>query len=163
MDVKNNIDFLESYVGDPSLGLPEDIFLFVSRLVPMVNVDLLIKDEDGRTLLSWRDDAICGKGWHVPGGIVRHKETFHQRILKVAETEIGATVKFDAEPIAINQVFGDHATRGHFISLLYRCFLSRSFAPKNEGLALTDVGYLMWHNKCPGNLITLQDIYRSYI
>jgi hypothetical protein len=36
--------------GEKSQGdLPEDLFLFISRLVPMVNVDLLIKDSKNRT------------------------------------------------------------------------------------------------------------------
>lgn len=42
----------------------------------MVNVDLLIKNvSSNETLLTWREDEYYGPGWHVPGGIVRFKET----------------------------------------------------------------------------------------
>jgi ADP-ribose pyrophosphatase YjhB (NUDIX family) len=132
-------------------------------MIPMVNVDLLIKDETGRTLLSWRDDQYAGTGWHIPGGIVRFKENLEERLLKVAETEIGAPVEFEAVPIAINQLFCDFDTRGHFISILYRCFLSNKFVPKNTGLSNKDPGYLKWHNSCPANLIKMHEIYRKYI
>ena len=57
-----------------------------------IYIDMLvqhIKDENERTLLSWRDDQFTGSGWHVPGGIVRFKETMEARLGKVAETEIG--------------------------------------------------------------------------
>jgi colanic acid biosynthesis protein WcaH len=41
----------------------------------MVNVDLFISDDQGRVLLTWRDDEIFGAGWHIPGGMIRYKET----------------------------------------------------------------------------------------
>ena len=34
---------------DPTAGLPEDLFLFISRITPLVNVDLLIQDDAHRT------------------------------------------------------------------------------------------------------------------
>ncbi len=38
-------------VFDSKQGIPTDLFYFVSRMTPLVNVDLLIRDEGGRTLL----------------------------------------------------------------------------------------------------------------
>lgn len=163
MNIHKAIKFLDKQIPNPSLGLPEEVFLFISRTTPMINVDLLIKDENGRVLLSWRDDKYTGAGWHIPGGIVRFKENLEKRLLKVAETEIGAVVKFDPVPIAVNQLMCKHNTRGHFISILYKCFLSNKYIPKNIGLSRKDPGYLMWHNSCPVNLVKLQEIYRKYI
>ena len=162
MNIHQAIEFLDKQVSNPSLGLPEELFLFISRITPMVNVDLLIKDENGRTLLSWRDD-IHGAGWHIPGGIIRFKEKFETRIQKVAKIEIGAPVKFNPIPIAINQIILNHNTRGHFISFLYKCFLSSKYIPKNTGLTNADQGYLKWHNFCPANLIKEHGIYKKYI
>ena len=51
---------LDSWALDPRGGLPEELFLFISRLVPMINVDLFISDDQGRVLLTWRDDEIFG-------------------------------------------------------------------------------------------------------
>jgi len=163
MNIRKAIEFLDKQISNPSLGLPEEIFLFISRTTPLVNVDLLIKDENKRTLLAWRDDQYCEKGWHVPGGIVRFKEKLETRVLKVAKAEIGAVVKFDPVSIAINQMMCERNTRGHFISILYKCFLSSKFIPKNKGLSEKDPGYLMWHDSCPENLLKVQEIYRDYI
>src|ERR1700756_3053304 len=85
---------LEALVPFPQEGLPEPVFLLVSRLTPLVSVDLLIKDELGRTLLTWRDDESYGPGWHVPGGIVRYQENAAHRIHEVARMELGARVEF---------------------------------------------------------------------
>ena len=153
---------LEQHLSDPRRGLPEEVFLFVSRITPLVNVDLLIRDERGRTLLSWRDDPYAGTGWHLPGGILRYREAFEIRIQKVAEREIGTAVEFDPKPLVINQVFCSHETRGHFISLLIRCSLPASFVPENKGLKKTDVGYLMWHESYPENMIPVHEMYKKF-
>lgn len=163
MNVHEAIKFLDKQISNPSLGLPEEIFLFVSRITPMVNVDLLIKNEKGRTLLSWRDDQYAGKGWHIPGGIIRFKEKIETRIQKVAKKEIGTSVKFDPLPIAINQIFVKRNIRGHFISILYKCFLSEKFILKNKSLTNKDAGYLKWHDSCPGNLLKLHEIYKKFL
>lgn len=163
MYIKDVIEFLDKNVPDPKIGLPEDLFLYISRITPMVNVDLLIKDELGRTLLSWRDDKYAGTGWHIPGGIIRFKESFETRIKKVAEIEIGSEIKFDLNPLAINQTFNnDQDIRGHFISLLYKCALPASFIPDNKELKENDPGFLKWHESCPDNLLKFHEIYRKY-
>lgn len=163
MKISEEIKLLEKQIKNPRHGLPEEIFLFVSRLTPIVNVDLLIKDEKGKTLLSWRDDKFCGSGWHIPGGILRFKENFKTRIQKVIDTEIGLPVKFDPKPIAINQITGRQNTRGHFISILFKCFLSGKYVLKNKGLQEKDKGFLKWHESCPVNLINILKIYKKFI
>ena len=155
---------LTEVVPDPGTGLPENVFHYISRTTPLVNVDLLIKDEKGRTLLSWRNDRHTGTGWHVPGGILRFKETFEERVAKVAETEIGCEVRFQPSPIALHQVIlRDRDIRGHFISLLYKCFVPGEFEPPNIGLSPEDPGFLAWHERCPENLLQIQDMYRKFI
>ena len=112
-----------------------------------------------------------GKGWHVPGGIIRYKERFEERINRVAQKEIGAALRYDSVPIAINQIITDnnsresedHVTRGHFISFLFNCRLDSGFVPKNTGLKETDNGFLKWHLSCPTNLIKAHEIYRNLI
>ena len=166
MNIVEAIKCLKQKVPNPSKGLPEDLFYYISSTTPIINVDLLIKDENGRTLLAWRDDKyVDRKGWHIPGGIVRYKETLETRIKKVAETEIGADIDFDPVPISINQmIHPERETRGHFVSLLYKCFLSNTFIPKNKGVYPEELGYLAWHKVCPNDLIKYHEIYyKSYI
>lgn len=52
LELTKIIDILESSIQNPSKGLPEELFLFVSRITPLVNVDLLIKNEQNHTLLT---------------------------------------------------------------------------------------------------------------
>ena len=174
MNVKPNTDLidktkrlykiLEKETPNPTNGLTDDIFYFISKTTPLVNVDLLIKDENERTLLSWRDDRFTGSGWHVPGGIIRFKETIETRLRKVAETEIGALVEFDPKPLAINQIIENKKEiRSHFISILYKCFLSKNVKIENYGLRTNDPGYLKWHVNCPEDLLKYHKIYIDYI
>lgn len=164
MNIAEAVEFLVKEVPNPSAGLPDEVFYYISRTTPLVNVDLLIKDENGRTLLAWRNDQYAGKGWHVPGGILRFKETLEERVQKVAETEIGVNISFDPTPIALNQlIHPEREIRSHFISFLYKCFLSSAFVPQNKGLSMEDKGYLMWYDFCPANLIKYHEVYRKYI
>ncbi len=163
MHTSDAIKYLDEQVADAKNGLPEDVFLFISRMTPMVNVDLLIKDENNRVLLSWRDDQYAGKGWHIPGGIVRFKEKLEERLTKISQGEIGTIVEFNPIPLAFNEFFCTQKTRGHFLSILYQCSLSRDFVPENKGLTDSSPGFLKWHNKCPKNLVSIQETYRKYI
>jgi len=164
-DIKNVINALEAYILNPSSGLPEDVFLFVSRITPMINVDLLIRNGLGRTLLTWREDRHHAAGWHVPGGIIRLKETFADRLRAVARTELRAEVEFKQVPLAINEIIlPERRERGHFISLLYECSLvsspDKSLACRSEN---PFPGQWMWHEKCPVNIIAVHEIYRKYM
>jgi len=163
MNINEAIKFLEGKIIDPNIGLPEEIFRFISRITPLINVDLLIKDEKGRTLLAWRNDEFFGEGWHIPGGIIRFKETFEKRIEKVAEKEIGTKIKFDSVPLEINQCIGNMKTRGHGLSILYKCFFSSKFILNNKGLNEKDQGFLKWHDSCPKNLIKGHEMYKKYL
>jgi colanic acid biosynthesis protein WcaH len=163
--IKRAIDKIDSLNEDPRRGLPEDLFLFASRITPMVNVDLLIKNERGQTLLTWRDDGYWRPGWHIPGGIIRYQESISERIRAVARTELGAEVAFRPTPLAIKEIMNpNRRVRGHFISFLYLCSLTT--APDNglqyrSGQPLAN--QWMWHATCPENLIPVHEIYREYI
>ena len=164
MENKKAINLLESLIKNPSKGLSEDIFLFISRITPLINVDLLIKNEKKQTLLTWRDDGYYGPGWHVPGGIIRYKEKVSDRINAVAGKELGARVDFKKKPLAVNEIICSRRTRGHFISLLYQCKL---ISPLNESLKFKKrnpkPGQWAWHNKCPDNIISVHKIYQKFI
>ncbi len=166
MELRDIIGLLESSVKDPTQGLPEELFLLTSRITPLINVDLLIKNDQNQTLLVWRDDGYYPPGWHIPGGIIRYKETIAERIIVVARNELGCEVHHDSEPLAINELI--HYTRknrGHFISFLYQCNL---VTQPDENLKcksdLPNQNEWMWHSCCPGNLISVHnEIYRKFI
>lgn len=163
--MKRSIQRLESVVEDPSKGLPEDVFLFISRITPMINVDLLIRNEKQHTLLTWRDDGYWAPGWHIPGGIVRFKELISDRLNAVAACELRAGIAFKNEPLAINEVIHpSRKNRGHFISLLYECVLTSALDGKlRYHKGIPKPGEWAWHKKCPENIIAVHEMYRPYI
>ena len=150
-----SVEKVRVHIADPRAGLPEEVFLFVSSVTPLVNVDLLIQDEAGRTLLTWREDAFYGPGWHLPGGVIRFQETAAERIRAVAQQELGVEVESEPAPTAMHEMIdAERRERGHSIALLYRCRLltvldeaRRASSPR----PLPD--QWAWHEKCPEDLI----------
>ena len=165
MKIQHAINVLSSSIEDPREGLPEEIFLFISQVTPLVNVDLLIKDDQNRTLLTWRDDGYCRPGWHIPGGIIRFKETIDTRIKAVARHELGAEVDFAPVPLAINEVIHpSRKIRGHLISLLFRCTLMTPLAESRfYKIGNPKPGDWMWHDTFPENMILVHEMYRQFI
>lgn len=157
------IGYLESAVDDPRRGLPQECFLFVSRLTPLVNVDLLIRDALGQVLLTWRDDPIFGRGWHVPGGCIRLGERFSDRIVAVASGELGAGVAFEPVPLGVFETIDDgRPSRTHHVSLLFGCTLIGEPDPSLQYNAESPrAGAWAWHAACPDSL--LQPPYRDLI
>lgn len=158
------IERLDAAIGDPRGGLPDEVFRFVSRLTPLINVDLLIQDERARTLLTWRDDDLFGAGWHVPGGIIRYKESTAGRIRACAHDELGTTVAFDDTPLLLVEAIADQRTRGHHVSLLFRCRLLQPADPARRADGdPPSVGQWRWHDRCPPDLLAAQRVYARFL
>lgn len=158
----SHITALEAAIGDARRGLPENVFRFVSRLTPLVNVDLLIKDDRSRTLFTWRDDEFFGPGWHIPGGIIRYKESAAERIRCCAREELGADISPEPAPLSVFEDIAGQDTRGHHISLLYRC---RLVGPPDEGRRAGEPprhGQWRWHAGVPHDLIEEQRPYARF-
>lgn len=163
-DLQRVVDELESLAPSPEQGLPEPVFCLLSRLTPLVSVDLLIRDTVGRTLLTWRHDGSYGPGWHVPGGIVRYKESAVHRIQEVARVELGAQVEAESVPLSIHEIFRPMRTdRGHIVSMLFRC---RLLTTPDDKLRFDPEapmpGHWKWHTGCPHNLIQEQRAFEPY-
>ena len=164
-DLSLLLERVSQHVADPRVGLPQELFYFVSSLTPMVNVDLLIKNKKGQTLLTWRADRFHGPAWHIPGGIIRFKETIGDRIEKVAKSEIGCGVRFSEVPMDVRGLVNtERDVRGHFISLLYVCELQGDPAPSMKAdLADPRAGEWAWHETAPHNLIKAHETFRQLI
>jgi ADP-ribose pyrophosphatase YjhB (NUDIX family) len=162
--IDDHLEALGAAIGDARRGLPENVFRFVSRITPLINVDLLIKDDRSRTLLTWRDDEFYGPGWHIPGGIIRYKETAADRIRRCAHTELGADIASEPTPLLVLEDIAGQDTRGHHISLLYRC---RLLTPPDQARHAADdpptSGQWRWHDRCPPDLLAEQRGYARFL
>lgn len=164
-------DILRQFMEiDGREGLAEEIFIAVSTIIPIVNVDLMILDSQNHILLSWRDDEYFGKGWHLPGGCIRYKETMEERIQKTALNEIGTTVIADLEPIAVRDVImgkDDERVRkrAHHLAILYRCYLPDDFVLKSKE-GQNETGELKWFSAIPNDILPVHfvydDVFRKY-
>lgn len=147
---------------DSRQGLPEELFLLISSLSPIPNVDLLITDNQNQILLSWRDDPYTGTGWHIPGGCVRFGETMLERVHKTAIHELGCDVEVDPKAIGIQDAILSPRfslpypnDRGHHVSILFHCKLPNHYKIDNKGKKSSDAGYLQWFEKFPPNLLPI--------
>jgi ADP-ribose pyrophosphatase YjhB (NUDIX family) len=141
-------------------SLPPAVFRFVTEVSATVNVDLLVRDNENRLLLAWRDDAF-GTGWHVPGSIIRHREEIAHRIAACARDEFGCDVDAAAEPAAVLQIFDD---RGHSVSLCFTASLRGSPGRRvvKEGDDLRS-GDLCWFAAFPQQVYPSHLIYREVL
>ena len=155
----------------PEQGLGEELFLTVSSLVPIVNVDLLVYNTKGQFLLTKRDDPYCGKGWHVPGGCIRFKETCEERIRKAALGELGISkLTIHKEPFKVFEIIEhdkrpieNQNERAHFITLVYKCVVDDSYIIDNGDRTESDAGYIKWFDSLPDDLLSIQNCYREII
>ena len=161
------LDKALEFIPNAKNCLPQEVFYFISQLTPMINVDLLIKNKQGQTLLTWRDDKFYGPAWHIPGGIIRFKESIEDRISKVAESELGCNVKFNPEPLNVrSQINKERDIRGHFISLLYLCEITSELDNSkkyNEHKRIPLQGEWAWHDDAPQNLLSVHESFRKFI
>lgn len=148
----------------PQNGLPQPVFNFAASIVPMINVDLLIRNNHNEILLSWRKDKFSGDVWHIPGGIIRFQERIEQRIHKTALSELNTDVLWNGKILDINEIICDHQERGHFISLLVECTLKGNITVSNEKTdSEREENSLAWFDRCPENFIECQyPIYSKY-
>jgi ADP-ribose pyrophosphatase YjhB (NUDIX family) len=127
-------------------------------------VDLLIKDDRKRTLFTWRDDEIFGKGWHLPGGVIRHNERFEERIVKVGQIELGASLQYEPEPLRfVQDIDKTKRNRGHFIAFLYGCRLISEPDPRTQYVCGDpQVGDWAWFSASPEPLLQVHEVYKAY-
>ncbi len=150
---------------NPEIGLPEEVFLSISGLVPIPNVDLFILDDDGRLLLTRREDPYFGKGWHLPGGCIRFKETMLERVQKTAINELGTLVRIDEEPIAVRDVIirktraglKNQNIRAHHVAVLYRCYPTDYSGISN----LEAHSSAKWFDKIPIDILPVHNVYKD--
>jgi len=153
-------------------GLGPDLFNFISSLTPIVNVDLLVYNSKGQFLLSMRDDQHCGRGWHIPGGCIRFKETIDSRIKEVAKKELSLTdFTYDKDPIKVFEIMWgkdqrnleNDDERAHFITLVYKCYVPDTYIINNPYKSEKEAGYLKWFDTLPNNLLSIQNCYREIL
>lgn len=147
-------------------GMPDELFLLISSLVPIANVDMLIVNEKDQLLLARRNDEFYEKAWHIPGGCMRYGESFMHAIQETAKRELGCEVEVDETPIVVRNVIRgsnpaqQHAReRGHNVAVLFRCSLPKDYPLPNGEKVETDEGFLRWFDMLPPDFMGIQHVF----
>ena len=102
---------------NPHLGLSQKDFDRIVKLVPFVACEVLIYDKKKGILLLKRRDRYY-KGWHIPGGLLRFRESFDERIQAVARDELGIHISSHKLINTYNYI---DDPRGHTVGFVFLC------------------------------------------
>ncbi len=129
--------------------LPQKDFQYIYSRVPRLCVDLVVTTGQGVVLTRRKIPPYIGM-WHTPGGTVMKGETLAEAVQRVAQDEIGVTVRIK-KLIGILDILRDGNTGRHTVSVNFEvssfsdCFKLNNQADKIKVFA-----------KYPGNMILHQ-------
>lgn len=102
------------------MEIQEDLYRKIVRSMPIVCVDLLIRDPAGRTLLLKRNNPPAQDQWWFPGGRVHMNESFLEAVRRKAIQECGLTLCGDLSSLGIFELFFDEGgTKYHSVTNLF--------------------------------------------
>lgn len=90
------------------------VFRALCKSVPMIAVNLAVMPDNRRLLLTYRDDEFY-KGWHIPGSILRYRESLADVFKRIGRQELKMKIR---RPQFVNY-FIEHSSRGHELILLF--------------------------------------------
>ena len=73
---------------------PEE-FREVVRLTPLVSIDLILRDPDGKVLVGLRTNEPARGVWFVPGGRIEKDEKLADAFVRILEVETGLALPLD--------------------------------------------------------------------
>ncbi|MDP9141696.1 MAG: GDP-mannose mannosyl hydrolase [Pseudomonadota bacterium] len=86
--------------------LPADIYLQVVASAPLVAIDLIVRDAEGRVLVGLRRNEPARDTWFVPGGAVRKNETLDAAFARITAAELGrSSARRDARLLGVYEHF----------------------------------------------------------
>lgn len=116
--------------------LPAADWLRVVRHAPLVSIDLILHDPEGRVLLGLRNNEPARGSWFVPGGAVRKGETLDAAFARIARSELGlllergaATLQGVYEHFYETNFSGAPGVGTHYVVLAHRLPQAAPVAP----------------------------------
>lgn len=81
------------------MRLDDDRFLEVIRTTPLVAIDLIVRDHEGKVLMGLRRNEPAKGTWFVPGGRILNGETLDAAFERITECELGVRTRRDEAPL----------------------------------------------------------------
>jgi colanic acid biosynthesis protein WcaH len=117
----------------PGARLSAEDFAVIVRLTPLVAMDLVVRDPDGRVLLGRRKNAPARGCLFVPGGRISKNETLAKAFRRITLTELGEERELTEARMlgAYDHLYPDNALQQtgygtHYVTLAWELFLSGS-------------------------------------
>jgi colanic acid biosynthesis protein WcaH len=127
-----------AHSGEPvpaSSPLPIETFRTVVASTPLVSIDLLVRDGEGRYLVGQRRNPPARDSWFVPGGRIRKNERLAQALRRLCEEELGAGTRLGAaafhgayEHFYDTNFASDAGATTHYVVLAYELALEQATA-----------------------------------
>ena len=116
------------------MWLSDETFKSVIQHTPLISIDLIVRNEQGKVLLGKRVNAPAKGYWFVPGGRVRKNETLDDAFVRLVKEELGiesGITRADAKFLGVFEHFYDDCVFGndvstHYIVLGYLIELSKN-------------------------------------
>lgn len=107
------------------MHLEPDIFQTIVTHTPLVSIDLIVSDQQGRILLGKRRNRPAQEVWFVPGGRVNKDETLDAAFQRITLAELGVELTRQAAIFKgvfehfYPDCFSGEATSTHYVVLAH--------------------------------------------
>ena len=106
--------------------ISEEKFRVVLDSTPLVSIDLLVENEQGRFLLGYRKNRPAQHYWFVPGGRIQKNESLDSAFKRLTKQELGtefsieqATLLGPFDHFYDDCVFGSDIST-HYVAIAYK-------------------------------------------
>ena len=76
--------------------LSEDDFALAVRLMPLISIDLILRDPEGAILVGLRTNEPAKDCYFVPGGVVLKNERLNEAFARILSAETGLALPYSA-------------------------------------------------------------------
>lgn len=117
--------------------IDKETFLQIVDSTPLVSIDFILENQQGKVLLGMRNNSPAQGYWFVPGGIIRKNERLSDAFKRISSVELGAELIItDAkligafEHIYKDNFLGKQGINTHYVVLAYKIKTKEYFKPK---------------------------------
>lgn len=68
--------------------LEKEIFAEVVKNIPLVSIDLIVRNPEGNILVGYRNNEPAQHCWFVPGGSIRKNESMNDAFSRISKNEL---------------------------------------------------------------------------
>ncbi len=109
-------------------------FLKIIDSTPLVSIDLILEDRQGRILLGKRTNRPAQDYWFVPGGRIQKNEKLADAIKRISLAELGTEISLSDSRLlgAFDHIYDDNFSgidgiNTHYVVLAYKIRLKDDF------------------------------------